>query len=120
MSTVDYLGVEIDACDDHGVWLDQSELLSVTEVERHNAASFQLADLWRTQLRPPVDEDRVLSCPKCAKPMRLQYYEAVHMDWCPGHGIWLDKGELAAILNNLRLNPLYTSKAALRIWDNKY
>ena len=36
------------------------------------------------------------------------------------HLIWLDKGELSAILNNLRLNPLYTSNAALRIWDNKY
>jgi len=120
MSTIDYLGVELDACESHGVWLDQSELLSVTENERHNASSFQLADLWRTQQRPPVDEERVLSCPKCTSPMRLQYYEAVHMDWCQGHGIWLDKGELGAIMNNLRLNPLYTSKAALRIWDNKY
>lgn len=113
-------GVELDLCKVHGVWLDQSELLSVTENERHKAASFKIADLWRSQVRPAVDVSRSLLCPKCSETMKLEFYEGVYMDWCSGHGIWLDSGELTAILNNLRLSPVFAGKAALRLWENRY
>ena len=112
--------VEVDVCDAHGVWMDQGELLSLTEAVRHEDKSFKLADLWRSEQRPPVDSHRQLNCPVSGQPMRLEFYEGVHMDWSPGHGIWLDKGELGAILNNLRLSPVFAGKAALRLWDDKY
>jgi Zn-finger nucleic acid-binding protein len=120
METTDYDGVELDVCQVHGVWMDQSELLSITEIERHKPHTFQISDLWRSQERPPVDRARKLKCPKCSSPMKLEFYEGVYMDWCTGDGIWLDSGELKAILNNLRLNPIYVGKAALRLWENKF
>ena len=120
MKTLTMNGVEVDVCEDHGVWMDQGELLSLTEAVRHEQSTFKFADLWRKEERPPVDEGRTLFCPVSGQPMKLEFYEGVHMDWSPGHGIWLDKGELGAILNNLRLNPVFAGKAALRLWDNKY
>ena len=113
-------GVEVDECPEHGVWLDRSELLAITEGERHAQPSFKLADLFRNAQRPPVDRYRALKCPHCGKEMRIEVYQQVHMDWCMDHGIWLDNGELEAILNNLRLDPLYLGKASLRLWENKY
>jgi Zn-finger nucleic acid-binding protein len=120
METTTYEGVELDLCKEHGVWMDQSELLSVTESTRKTAGSFSLTDLWRTEVRPSVDKSRSLICPKCSGPMKLEFYEGVHMDWCRGHGIWLDSGELSPILNNLKRNPVFTGKAALRMWENRY
>ena len=113
-------GTEIDVCPDHGAWLDKSELLSITEAERHQAPDFVMADWFRAEKRPPADENRTLSCPKCDTVMHIEYYEGVHIDWCKEHGVFLDSGELDAILNNLRLDPLYVRKVALRLWDNKY
>jgi Zn-finger nucleic acid-binding protein len=112
--------IEVDVCHDHGVWMDQGALLGITEKDRHESSSFKFADLWRAEKRPPVDESRTLFCPVTGDPMKIEFYEGVHMDWSPGHGIWLDKGELGAILNNLRLTPTYAGKAALRLWDDKY
>lgn len=113
-------GIEVDECPEHGIWLDKSELLSITEGERHSKPSFVLGDLFRRSQRPPVDRDRTLICPHCGKEMKIEVYEQVHIDWCTEHGVWLDNGELEAILNNLRLDPLYLGKASLRLWDNKY
>ena len=113
-------GVEVDVCETHGLWLDKSELLTITERERHETPSFLWTDLFRREKRPPVDRHRVLSCPHCGEPMKLEEYKSVMMDWCTEHGVWLDNGELEAIVNNLRLDPKFVGKAALRLWENKY
>ena len=40
-----------------------------------------------------------MDCPKCREPMFVMEYEHVEMDVCPEcGGVWLDGGELAAIL----------------------
>ena len=54
------------------------------------------------------------------QPMKIQFYENVHMDWCTDHGVFLDAGELEAILNNLRMDPLYVRKVALRLWERRF
>ena len=120
MRVEDRNGTEVDVCPNHGIWLDKSELLSVTEAERHASPDFVLADWFRQAERPPVDEGRSLSCPKCNKPMKIEFYENVHMDWCEDHGVFLDAGELEAILNNLRLDPLYVRKVSLRLWEKRF
>jgi len=112
--------VTVDVCAEHGMWLDRTELLTITEWERHHHASWSLADLFRRKQRPPNDEGRVLNCPHCQKPMRPYDYHDVTIDWCEEHGIWLDCYELDAILNNLRLDPFYVGKVALRLTDMKF
>lgn len=113
-------GVTIDSCEQHGVWLDRSELLAITEAARHDSPAFQWSDLIRRAKRPPVDHDRTVTCPHCQTEMKIDNYKDVHIDWCREHGVWLDHGELDAILNNLRLDPLYVGKVAVRLWENRY
>ncbi len=39
------------------------------------------------------------SCPTCNAPLAAVSHEGVELDRCPdGHGIWLDKGELRAVV----------------------
>ena len=120
MTQKDRDGITIDVCDNHGVWLDKSELLSITETERHRDGTFLFADLFRSEAVTQVDHNRTLNCPHCQKQMAIEKYQGVHMDWCMEHGIFLDSGELNALLNNLRLDPLFVGGVALRLFENKY
>ncbi len=113
-------GVEVDVCAVHGLWLDKKELLTITERERHETASFLWTDLFRREKRPPVDRHRKLNCPHCGDAMKLEDYKSVMVDWCTKDGIWLDNGELEAIVNNLRLDPLFVGKVALRLWEERF
>jgi len=47
-------------------------------------------------------------------------YHDVLIDWCPRHGVWLDNGELDAILSNLRLDPSYLRGVRVRISDARF
>lgn len=109
--------VTVDVCPDHGIWLDHAELLAITEAERLEQGRFTWSDLFRRPISPPSDPGRVLPCPICREDMSHELYADVHIDWCPNHGVWLDNGELDAILNNLRLDPAYLRGLALRISD---
>lgn len=113
-------GVPIDVCAAHGIWLDKSELLRITEAERHEQGRFVWADVFRKEITPPHTDDRPISCPHCAQPMGHALYERVEMDWCKQHGVWLDNGELEAILNNLRLDDSYLRGMRLRLWEGQF
>ena len=112
--------VTVDVCPQHGLWLDRSELLAITEAERHAMGTFVWADIFRRPVTPPSDRHRTLMCPSCDSPMRLEFYHEVTIDWCPHHGVWLDNGELDAIINNLRLDPTYLRGMALRISESRF
>ena len=45
---------------------------------------------------------RVLSCPCCGQRMKRKIMKGVAIDLCVEHGIWLDKGELTAIMARTR------------------
>lgn len=120
MNQQDEEGVTVDVCNAHGLWLDQKELLLITEAKRFKDGSFMFKDLVRHKVEPPRDPNRHLACPKCEKEMRLEEYEDVQMDWCPDHGVFLDAGELEAILNNLRLDPIFLRGVALRLKELEY
>lgn len=113
-------GISVDVCSRHGLWLDHGELLRLTQAERQEHGAFEWADFFRTEQRPPRDEARVLSCPHCEGKLRQENYHEVIIDWCPTHGVWLDNGELDAILNNLRLDPSYLRGVRVRIADARY
>ena len=121
--------VTIDVCAEHGVWLDRAELLLLTEQARHVKGSpgalwqdlfLSWTSIFQKPLHPPNDPHRVLSCPLCSEEMRLIRYEGVTIDWCPSHGVWLDSGELEAIIHNLHLDPAYLRGVALRVADAQY
>lgn len=112
-------GVEVDV-GFHGVWLDKGELLLLTEAERHAQPGFSWSDLFRREVNPPVNRDRHLRCPVCSGPMGIEDLHGVALDWCKDHGVWLDSGELEAMLNNLRLDPLFVGKVATRLWEGKF
>ena len=111
--------VTIDVSPGHGIWLDTGELFLITEDARHSNLPFW-ADLFRREQSPPVDEDRKLPCPHCGQTMLLETFEGVTIDWCKKDGVWLDAGELEAILNNLRLDPSYLRGVALRLTDMRF
>jgi Zn-finger nucleic acid-binding protein len=41
-------------------------------------------------------------CPICKRKMTVQGREGLSVDTCPEHGVWLDSGELEAIVGRLR------------------
>jgi Zn-finger nucleic acid-binding protein len=45
---------------------------------------------------------RVMSCPCCGQAMKRKRMKGVAIDLCGEHGIWLDKGELSAIMARTR------------------
>ena len=51
--------------------------------------------------------------------MRIVQYKGVHID-VSSKGIWLDAGELEAIINNLKLDPAYGRGMALRLNELKF
>jgi Zn-finger nucleic acid-binding protein len=120
MTQQDHHGTRIDVCAAHGVWLDQKELFEITESQRKSEGLGIIKDLFRSRMEPRTDDNRKLPCPHCQKEMRLERYEDVQMDWCPEHGVFLDAGELEAIENNLRLDPVFLRGLALRVSDLKY
>lgn len=113
-------GVEVDLCEKHGIWLDQAELLHLTEAARYEDGRFVWQDLFRRPLHPPTDRSRTLVDPVEGQTMQIIRYQGVSIDWSPGVGVWLDNGELEAIINNLRMNPRYLRGVALRITDAKF
>ena len=106
-------GVTIDVSP-HGIFLDRTELFHLTEAERSSAWSFPWADLIRSKVKPPVDPDRKITCPVSGEQMRIVKYKGVHID-VSSAGVWLDAGELEAIVNNLKLDPSYGRGMALRL-----
>jgi len=87
---------EIDHCFScGGVWLDIGELEKLME-------DYSKGMVWLTELIPAEEStESRLKCPICQKEMEKLVWdlkEPVTVDRCPDHGIWLDNGELAAII----------------------
>ena len=119
MTTRQIDGVTVDVSP-VGMWLDKGEFYLLTEAARHAAPSWTVSDLWRTEQKGRDTGARTLSCPDCGAPMEIETLHGVQIDWCREHGTWLDAGEYEAILNNLRLDPLFLGKIAMRLWETRF
>ena len=42
------------------------------------------------------------ACPICSKKMASENKDGIQVDVCHDHGVWLDKGELAAVLGRAK------------------
>jgi Zn-finger nucleic acid-binding protein len=96
---VEFEGVEVDHClDCRGTWFDAGELELVAEMA--GAAPGQLEGALRGG--KAVGGRR--RCPRCRRKMEVVQIgtPSIEIDRCPaGDGIWLDAGELAAVVKSL-------------------
>jgi Zn-finger nucleic acid-binding protein len=62
-----------------------------------------LLDLFSKKLQPKIAEtDRIIACPRCSRKMVKKTKHGVTIDKCTScGGIWLDKGEIFKILNEV-------------------
>jgi Zn-finger nucleic acid-binding protein len=97
MSKMDFLRTTIDICPNcNGCWLDQNEITQLTRSRGDRAVWLKLTDTKPCSLL----------CPRCkAKNMQVGRVEvatqakSIEVDECKVcGGLWLDRGELAAVL----------------------
>ena len=62
------------------------------------------------EIVPPGERE----CPICKEPMQVEFETGVHVDVCPEHGIWLDRGELPSILSVIRSGDRVNRHDAIR------
>ena len=98
-----YEGIEVDACDEHGVWLDRGELTKIIAIRDE-----RFPEAWTARILaacgpgiPAHEPSREVSCVTCSEPMppiNYHYSSGIIINRCPqGHGLWLDHDELAAV-----------------------
>ena len=111
-------GIKIDVSG-HGIFLDRTELFRLAEAERAEASGFPWIDLFVKKVTPSVNHERYLTCPVSGEKMRIVKYQGVYIDTSSA-GVWLDAGELEAILSNLRRDPSYGRGMALRLSELQF
>jgi len=96
MIVLEYEGVEIDYCPETGaIWLDAGELEQIAHLAGADPARLARA------IREGQPKGRCEKCcPRCNKRLdRVMVSETLELDRCPrGHGLWFDRGELAALV----------------------
>ena len=53
-------------------------------------------------------------CPVCGNRMHIEKKNRISIDVCPDHGIWLDEGELEAIVTAVRSRGKRRQRSAVR------
>jgi Zn-finger nucleic acid-binding protein len=93
-------GVEIDHCVAcGGTWLDPGELELITELA--GASSGDLARASATSGDGRRTKRRCPRCPSRLREVRVGVEAEVVIDRCPeGHGLWFDRGEMAAAIRS--------------------
>ncbi len=61
-----------------------------------------------------TEAERVLACPVCGEALQIDAKSGVSIDVCPEHGIWLDAGELDAIVKKIRAQHLRMKSRQVR------
>ncbi|MGF1453039.1 MAG: zf-TFIIB domain-containing protein [Opitutales bacterium] len=110
--------IEVDQCPQSGgLWFDQGEL--------EYLLTHQIKTVFRVddELLAEIRRDRVqlqdrgyLKCPVCSEFMPFKQYQqgsGVIVDWCRLHGIWLDGGELAHLIEWARAGGLVKERNAI-------
>lgn len=92
-------GIEIDHCIDcKGTWLDLGELALLGEIEGTEPGGLSQAMLGASK-----GAKSRRRCPRCNRRLRIEWIgeaNPVEVDRCPhGDGLWLDRGELRAIVS---------------------
>lgn len=106
MDEVTIAGVAVDFCAAgcRGIFFDNRELERMDQT--HEATDDPLLQEILADGRERDERSAPLSCPRCDIKMRRHGYALgtdIHIDRCYGcNGIWLDRGELAAVRENFK------------------
>ena len=78
-----------------------------------------LADLEREETQPPASNENLVPqgerlCPICSEKMVVEFEYGVHVDVCPSHGVWLDRGELRAMASLIRSGERINRRKAIK------
>jgi len=107
---LEFEGIELDYCDScRGVWLDPDEVAMVFG----NGG-------WQKALHVAPGEvlkrEGGKACPRCRTTMHKRLAGEKHpvtTDLCPrGHGLWLDGGELGALIEQSHSDPVFQRLSA--------
>lgn len=105
MNELELQGCRVDVCPKcEGSWYDQEELGQVLSTPRADLEDSTLSPILVEDRLDQVDLEKPLLCPRCGQEMNRYRYLAtseIWLDECPSHGIWLDDGELAQMLDFL-------------------
>ena len=95
--TFELEGIETDHCVAcGGTWLDAGEIDEI--LGRAGRSVQELRDAVKAAGGPARGKR---TCVRCRASLRAVTFRGVELDRCPyGHGIWLDKGELPAIVKS--------------------
>jgi Zn-finger nucleic acid-binding protein len=67
----------------------------------------ELLEKLRAQLRRAENQERKLKCPKCGGTWESYTFQGIALERCGQcSGIWMDKGELEALLRKVSRGPL--------------
>jgi len=108
LKRVEVEGVALDKCHTcDGIWCDNGEIERLKGLHKHKPE----AEVEERYGNPEVTKDEVagyMVCPRCGKRLhryRYTFARDVMVDRCENtdcYGIWLEKGELDAILDELK------------------
>lgn len=87
-----------------GVWTDHA----ATQVLRsaHDDGIEMIARNAATTATTMAEADRPERvCPACRVPLQGTTIASVRLDYCPEHGTWYDRGEIAAVCNATKMAP---------------
>ncbi|MCS7243160.1 MAG: zf-TFIIB domain-containing protein [Candidatus Calescibacterium sp.] len=96
--------IEIDLCEEcGGIWFDKQELGKATNISKEDIDRF--TEVLGNAKEFDKSRDTELECPRCNVPLfkyRYMYTSNIYIDECDKcEGVWIDKGELLAIVNYL-------------------
>ena len=100
--TFELEGIEIDQCQKcRGAWLDAGELEEIAE-----RAGVKAARVRESLKSAGGSKHGKRKCIRCRAKLTGVTLGTVELDRCPyGHGIWFDKGELAAVVKQHQVGP---------------
>lgn len=106
MNQVNINGVQVDVCPGcEGSWYDNEELSAIIGVPKGKLEESELSQVLVEDKTEGVDLEGGIVCPRCGSPLRRFRYlvsSEIWLDECSEHGVWLDDGELAKMLDFLK------------------
>jgi len=105
MKEVEVHGVNVDFCTQcEGSWFDVGELSDMFALTTRELKHSELAPTREAGGAGAVDLEGEIHCPRCGETMdRGPHFSdcSVVVDKCEEHGVWLDDGELGALLDHM-------------------
>jgi Zn-finger nucleic acid-binding protein len=105
-----FQGLEVDLCPKcGGLWLDRGEITRTAKLPPAELARLRSL-LTGSGGPPPVPTENKAPCPACPGSLSEVVLGTVHVDYCGKcHGLFLDRGELAAAVEAVQARERNTS-----------